>query len=89
MTLNKTEKLEIIQKYRKGATDTASAEVQVALLTGRLEYLKEHFQNNKKDVHSKQGLMKVVSKRKKLLNYLRKNDNSSYSQLISKLGIRK
>ena len=89
MTLNKTEKLEIIEKYRKTGSDTASPEVQIALLTGRLEYLKEHFQKNKKDVHSKQGLMKVVSKRKKLLNYLRKNNNSSYSELIGKLGIRK
>lgn len=79
----------IIKEYQKDASDTGSVDVQVALLTARIKHLTEHFQTHKKDHHSRRGLLRLVSQRKKLLTYIRNNDIDSYANLISRLGLRK
>ena len=79
----------IIKEYQKDAGDTGSADVQIALLTARIRHLTEHFKTHKKDHHSRRGLLRLVSQRKKLLSYVKTNDISSYANLISRLGIRK
>ncbi len=79
----------IIKEYQKDANDTGSADVQVALLTARIKHLTEHFKTHKKDHHSRRGLLRLVSQRKKLLSYVKNNDIASYSNLISRLGLRK
>ena len=79
----------IIKEYQKDASDTGSADVQIALLTARIRHLTEHFKTHKKDHHSRRGLLKLVSQRKKLLSYVKSNDITSYANLISRLGIRK
>ena len=79
----------IIKEYQKDASDTGSADVQIALLTARIRHLTEHFKTHKKDHHSRRGLLKMVSQRKKLLTYVKSNDINSYANLISRLGIRK
>ncbi|HIF36110.1 MAG: 30S ribosomal protein S15 [Candidatus Pseudothioglobus sp.] len=79
----------IIKEYQKDASDTGSADVQVALLTARIKHLTEHFKTHKKDHHSRRGLLRLVSQRKKLLSYVKNNDIASYSNLISRLGLRK
>ena len=79
----------IIKEYQKDASDTGSADVQIALLTARIRHLTEHFKTHKKDHHSRRGLLKLVSQRKKLLSYIKSNDINSYAELISRLGIRK
>ena len=79
----------IIKEYQKDASDTGSADVQVALLTARIKHLTEHFKTHKKDHHSRSGLLRLVSQRKKLLSYVKNNDIISYSNLISRLGLRK
>ena len=79
----------IIKEYQKDANDTGSADVQIALLTARIRHLTEHFKTHKKDHHSRRGLLKLVSQRKKLLSYIKSNDINSYANLISRLGIRK
>ena len=79
----------IIKEYQKDASDTGSADVQIALLTARIRHLTEHFKTHKKDHHSIRGLLKLVSQRKKLLFYIKSNDINSYANLISRLGIRK
>jgi len=79
----------IIKEYQKDAGDTGSADVQIALLTARIRHLTEHFKTHKKDHHSRRGLLRLVSQRKKLLSYVKSNDISSYSNLISRLGLRK
>ncbi|MGE4576082.1 MAG: 30S ribosomal protein S15 [Candidatus Pseudothioglobus sp.] len=79
----------IIKEYQKDASDTGSADVQVALLTARIKHLTEHFKTHKKDHHSRRGLLRLVSQRKKLLSYVKINDIASYSNLISRLGLRK
>lgn len=89
MAFSTERKAEIIKEFQKHATDTASPEVQIALLSDRLNYLNDHFKSNEKDHHSRRGLMKLVGQRRQLLNYLHKKDNSAYKALISKLGIRK
>ena len=89
MALTKERKAEVLNTYRLHERDTASPQVQVALLTERLNYLTEHFKNNEKDHHSRRGLMQLVSQRRQLLNYLNRNDSSAYKDLITKLGIRK
>ena len=83
------EKTEIIQKFSKHGTDTGSPEVQVALITNRINQLTEHFQKHQKDHHSRRGLLMLVSKRKSLLLYLKKKDQGRYKALISELGLRK
>jgi len=79
----------IIKEYQKDASDTGSADVQIALLTARIRHLTEHFKTHKKDHHSRRGLLKLVSQRKKLLSYVKSNDITSYAELISRLGLRK
>ena len=79
----------IIKEYQKDPSDTGSADVQIALLTARIRHLTEHFKTHKKDHHSRRGLLKLVSQRKKLLSYVKSNDINSYASLISRLGIRK
>ena len=82
-------KAEIIKEYGRTPNDTGSPEVQVALLTERINVLTEHLKENKKDHHSRRGLLKMVGKRLGLLDYLKKNDLEGYRALIAKLGIRK
>ena len=79
----------IIKEYQKDASDTGSADVQIALLTARIRHLTEHFTTHKKDHHSRRGLLRLVSQRKKLLSYVKSNDISSYANLISRLELRK
>ena len=79
----------IIKEYQKDASDTGSAGVQIALLTARIRHLTEHFKTHKKDHHSRRGLLRLVSQRKKLLSYVKSNDINSYADLISRLGLRK
>ena len=85
----KERKLEIIKEYGKSEGDTGSPEVQVALLTERIRDLTEHLKVNKKDHHSRRGLLKMVGQRRGLLAYLKKNDIERYRALIEKLGLRK
>jgi small subunit ribosomal protein S15 len=80
---------ETVGKYRLHATDTGSPEVQVALLTGRIGYLTEHFKTHRKDHHSRRGLLKLVGQRRRLLDYLKRNAFPRYKQVIERLGIRK
>jgi len=82
-------KSEIIKEFRLTDTDTGSPEVQVALLTERINYLTEHFKTHSKDHHSRRGLLKMVGQRRRLLNYLQKASNDRYRALINKLGLRK
>jgi len=79
----------IIKEYQKDPADTGSVDVQVALLTARIRHLTEHFKTHKKDHHSRRGLLRLVSQRKKLLAYIKNNDLTSYANLISRLGLRK
>ena len=83
------EKASTIQKYRTSTSDTGSAKVQVALLTERINYLTGHFRAHPKDHHSRQGLLKMVGKRRRLLKYLQKKDVERYRALIAKLGLRR
>jgi small subunit ribosomal protein S15 len=84
-----TPKAEVVEKFGKTATDTGSTEVQVALLTDRINHLTEHLRTNKKDHHSRRGLLKMVGKRRRLLDYLRKRDLDGYRKLIADLGLRR
>ena len=79
----------IIEEHARGANDTGSPEVQVALLTGRIEQLTEHFKTHKKDHHSRRGLLKLVNRRRSLLDYLHRKDAERYKALIQKLGLRR
>lgn len=79
----------IIKEYQSAEGDTGSTNVQVALLTARIKHLTNHFKTHKKDHHSRRGLLHLVSQRKKLLAYLKSNNVSAYSNLISRLGLRK
>ena len=89
MALFSYQKEQVIQKFQREKMDTGSSEVQVALLTYRIKDLTEHFKNHKKDHHSRQGLIKMVNRRKKLLTYLRKQSPESYTKLIADLELRK
>lgn len=82
-------KKEIVEKFGKNELDTGSSEVQVALLTERIKTLTEHLKVHFKDVHSRAGLLKLVGKRKRLLNYIKNRNIDEYRELIEKLGIRK
>ncbi|OGB87253.1 30S ribosomal protein S15 [candidate division WOR-1 bacterium RIFCSPLOWO2_02_FULL_46_20] len=88
MVLKKENKEQVIGKYRQSETDTGSPEVQVALLTERINGLVEHLKNNKKDNHSRHGLLLLVGQRKKLLSYLQRKDMTRYHELSTSLGIR-
>jgi len=89
MALLKEKKTELIQSYKIHEKDTGSPEVQVAILTQKINYLTEHLKKHKKDMHSRQGLLKMVNKRRRLLDYLRKTAFERYQILIEKLNIRK
>lgn len=82
-------KNEIIEKFKIHPTDTGSSEVQIALLTDRIQYLTEHFKAHKKDHHSRQGLLKLVGQRRSLLDYLKKKDVNKYRTMLKELGLRK
>jgi small subunit ribosomal protein S15 len=82
-------KNEIIEKFKTHPTDTGSSEVQIALLTERIQYLTEHFKTHAKDHHSRQGLLKLVGQRRSLLDYLKKKDVNSYKTMLKELGLRK
>jgi small subunit ribosomal protein S15 len=89
MTLAKEAKLEIVKKFGRSETDTGSAQVQVALLTARINELTEHLRTHKHDHHSRRGLLKLVGRRRGFLNYLQKNDLEAYRALIQELGLRR
>ncbi|MCH8867157.1 MAG: 30S ribosomal protein S15 [Proteobacteria bacterium] len=89
MSLSSEAKSKIVTDYSRGDADTGSPEVQVALLSARISGLTDHFGEHKKDHHSRQGLLKMVNKRRKLLDYLKKNDQDRYRELISRLGLRR
>lgn len=89
MAQSAVKKSEIIEKFKTHDSDTGSSEVQIALLTDRIQYLTEHFKVHQKDHHSRQGLLKLVGQRRSLLDYLRKKDIQKYRALIQELGIRK
>ncbi len=82
-------KQEIINKFKLHESDTGSPEVQIAILTERITYLTEHFKVHKKDHHSRRGLLKIVGQRRRLLDYIKKKDDSRYKAIIEKLGIRR
>jgi small subunit ribosomal protein S15 len=82
-------KLEVVTKFRTHEKDTGSPEVQVALLSERVNHLTEHFKTHKKDFHSRRGLLKLVGQRRRLLDYLKSKDVNRYKKLIDALGIRK
>ena len=89
MAFTKETKTTIISDYKLHDNDTGSSEVQIALLTNRLNYLTEHFGSHNKDQHSRQGLLRIVSRRRKLLDHLKKEDANRYQQIISRLSIRR
>ena len=85
----KTEKLSIISAYKTHETDTGSPEVQIALLSSRITHLTEHFKKHSKDHHSRRGLLKMVSQRRRLLDYLKRTQHARYVAVIDRLGLRK
>ena len=89
MSITTERKSEVIQTYAKKAGDTGSPEVQVAILSERISNLTEHFKTHVKDNHSRRGLLKLVSQRRQLLDYLKRVNEASYKSLIEKLGIRR
>ena len=89
MSLSAVQKQDILKNYQRAEGDTGSPEVQVALLSARIESLTEHFKTHAHDHHSRQGLLKLVSQRRKLLDYLKKKDLERYRDLISRLGLRR
>ncbi|WP_455209037.1 30S ribosomal protein S15 [Kaarinaea lacus] len=89
MSLNAEQKGQIISEYKQGDADTGSPEVQVALISARIDDLSNHFKDHKHDHHSRQGLLRLVSKRRKLLDYLKNKNLDRYRELISRLGLRR
>lgn len=89
MPLDLVKKRQIIDEYKQHETDTGSPEVQVAMLTERINYLTEHLKEHKKDHHSRRGLLKMVGQRRSLLNYLKDRDVDRYRSIVEKLGLRK
>lgn len=89
MTVTKQDKEGIIKDFAKVKGDTGSAEVQIAILTAKIENLKEHLSEHKKDNHSRRGIMMMVAKRRKMLAYLKRKDTAKYEEVIAKLEIRK
>ena len=89
MSLNGEQKAKIVEEHGRGKNDTGSPEVQVALLSARINELTEHFGTHKKDHHSRQGLLRMVNKRRKLLDYLKDKDSERYRKLIESLGLRR
>ena len=89
MSITATRKAELIKEYATKEGDTGSPEVQVAILSERIANLTEHFKDHKKDNHSRRGLLKLVSQRRRLLDYVKAIDNARYSSLIERLGLRR
>lgn len=89
MATTAAQRAQIVSEYQRGAQDTGSPEVQVALLTRRISELTEHFKVHVKDHHSRRGLLRLVSQRRSLLDYLKRKNVDAYRQLISRLGLRK
>jgi small subunit ribosomal protein S15 len=89
MALQVAQKAQVLKEYRRSGSDTGSPEVQVALLTERINGLTEHFKTHVKDFHSRRGLLKLVSQRRKLLDYLKRADTERYRSLIGRLSLRK
>ena len=89
MAMTAEAKSEVVREYQRGANDTGSPEVQIALLSAEIEHLSGHFKTHIHDHHSRQGLLKLVSKRRKLLDYLKNKDIERYRSLISRLGLRR
>ncbi|MDD2485641.1 MAG: 30S ribosomal protein S15 [bacterium] len=89
MPLSKDKKNDIMAQYRTHESDTGSAEVQIAMLTARIEQLTEHLKANKRDFHSRRGLLKMVGQRRRLLNYLTTKDVERYRAIVTKLGLRR
>ena len=89
MAIDKTQKQAIIGDYKIHDSDTGSPEVQIAILSTRINYLTEHFKTHKKDHHSRRGLLKLVSQRRKLLDYLKQSNKERYERIIERLEIRK
>ena len=89
MSLSGEQKSKVIDNYRRGESDTGSTEVQVALLSSRINELTGHFTRHKKDHHSRRGLLKMVNKRRKLLDFLKGKDQERYRTLIQQLGLRR
>ncbi|NKB81494.1 MAG: 30S ribosomal protein S15 [Nitrospirales bacterium] len=89
MAFTKEEKTGIMHQYRQHDTDTGSSEVQIALLTNRIAYLTEHFKSHKKDHHSRHGLLRMVSRRRRLLDYLHRVSVDRYRKVLASLGLRK
>ncbi|MES2770947.1 MAG: 30S ribosomal protein S15 [Pseudomonadota bacterium] len=89
MALNTEQRAKIMADYQHAAADTGSSEVQVALLTARINDLTGHFKEHVKDHHSRRGLLRMVSRRRKLLDYLKRTNSDSYRSLIERLGLRK
>ncbi len=88
MPLTKPQKQQIVEKFRRHEGDTGSPEVQIALITGRIEYLTKHLQQHRKDHHSRRGLLKLVGQRRRFLNYLRNENAERYRALVEELGLR-
>ena len=89
MSITAERKQELIKEHGRGSDDTGSPEVQVAILPDRIQTLTEHFKTHRKDNHSRRGLLMMVNKRRSLLDYLRREDEQRYTDLIAKLGLRK
>lgn len=89
MSFDKASKTAVIEKFKRGESDTGSPEVQVALLTTRINHLAEHLKTHKKDFHSRQGLFKMIGRRRRLLEYLKRNDVERYRTVIGALELRK
>ena len=89
MSITAEKKQEVIKEHARKSDDTGSPEVQVAILTSRIQTLTEHFKTHAKDNHSRRGLLMLVNKRRSLLDYLKREDNARYTALIAKLGLRK
>ena len=89
MSITAEKKQELIKEHGRGSDDTGSPEVQVAILTSRINTLTQHFKTHAKDNHSRRGLLMLVNKRRSLLDYLKRKDTTRYSELIAKLGLRK
>ena len=89
MTLSVEDTARIVNEHKRAPNDTGSPEVQIALLSARIEYLTKHFGDHKKDHHSRRGLLKLVNQRRRLLDYLTRKDDERYRTLIAKLGIRR
>jgi small subunit ribosomal protein S15 len=89
MAFTAVEKSQVVQQYQRSSSDTGSPEVQVALLTARINHLTPHFIKNRKDHHSRRGLLRLVNQRRKLLDYLKGKDSERYKTLIERLGLRK